>query len=264
MAGWIGGSVLVLIFLFAVAYWNLPPQCDQEGAPKIRQRLWEFFLAVFVAAIISVVIFNAENAREEDRLVRAQRSELIAGVILKEDLEGIILQGQDLQGIVLPRRDLSGANLSEADLIGADLFDATLVDTIIADAELIGADLGSADVRGAFLRRSDLTDACLSDADLTRSPNRDRGVDLRDADLIGADLTFADLTGADLTGADLSGADLRGTIFVDLLNPLDNTINGVTILTDVMWDERTDWGGFIPPRSAPIVPLGRCVPGVGN
>lgn len=105
--------------------------------------------------------------------------------------------------------------------------------------------------------------ACLSRADLTKSPNRDRGGDLRGADLTGADLSFADLTGADLSGADLTGADLRGTILVDLLNPLDNTINGVTVLTDVMWDERTDWGGFVPPRSAPIVPLGRCLPVAG-
>jgi Pentapeptide repeats (8 copies)/NACHT domain len=105
----------------------------------------------------------------------------------------------------------------------------------LRDAHLSRSDFRNADFREAHLMNVNLSRANLrgtnfSGADLS-------GVDLRRSLLRNAYLNDAYLRGSDIRGADLSGADLRGTN-----------------LSDVKWDESTNWKEVIGLKTAIDVP----------
>ena len=147
---------------------------------------------------------------------------------------------------------LAGANLRGAALAGANLRQVTLVGASLAHADLRGANLYHVPLAAADLSGANLNDAYLLGADLSR-------VVLRGADLTAARLKDANLTGADLTGADLTNADLCGACLSEAV------LAGARGLDDLTYDERTDWGDYLPTPPDPMRrrwqerrPLWRC------
>jgi len=232
-------------------YWNVSNENMWTPNWLVRELILALFISTFLGLPFWVISeereesrLERENVREEDRLERAQRSELIAALIVKDDLTGIVLAGQDLQEVVFTGRDLTDANLAEANLTGANLTDAdlrtaVLFDVILAEAELAGADLTGANLAGANLRSADLFDVSLTRADLTGADLT--GANLAAADLSKAALEVATLQGTDLTGANLDGANLRGANLTDV------------VLSGTKSDEQTVWpDGFDAPTPTPI------------
>lgn len=159
------------------------------------------------------------------------RASIMAGLILRDDLTGIVLIGQKLPGLRLEQRDLRGAdfmraNLSQARLFGANLTGARLTNTFLdaanfgqanlSEAEIVyssavktdfqQANLERADLHNTFLMQGKLHGARLQQANLS-------GTRLQEADLSHTNLTEVDFTGANLLGANLTGANLTGANF---------------------------------------------------
>ena len=120
----------------------------------------------------------------------------------------------------------------------------------LTEAQLTGLPLGCTNLEGrqgcADFRRAHLSGANLNHADL-------RGADLNRADLRGADLRLANLSRANLRGADLSDANLSGANLTDanlsFAYLASATLTAAT-LTDVCFDEDTEWGDNTPPSTA--------------
>ncbi|NES23178.1 MAG: NACHT domain-containing protein [Symploca sp. SIO3E6] len=156
------------------------------------------------------------------------------------DLSGAKLSGADLSGVDFIGVNLSGADLSDAklsgtELIRADLSRANLIGADLSRANLIGADLIHANLIGADLSRANLIHANLIHADIS-------GVNLIGTDLIHADISGANLSGANLRNVRLNGADLSNA---DLCN---------ADLTEIIWDEYTQWKNIRGWKTAVNVP----------
>ena len=115
------------------------------------------------------------------------------------------------------------------DVVGFSLARIDLQEAQLESMHLVGVNLSETDLAEADLFMANLSEANLSQANLW-------GAELSGSNFASANLRWADLEGSNLTGSSLYGADLRGANF-------SRSKFELTDLSEIRWDEKTNWRG---------------------